>query len=316
MQAFTVACAQFAITPLDPVANVTKAVAWTRRAVDESGAQLVVLPETLTTGFAPGPAIGAGELWDLADSLPGPQSEPLQAVARDLGIYLVFGAYERGTERGIVHNSAALLGPDGSLLGVYRKTHLFPTERRAAGGWSTPGNDPVVVQTPLANIGLSICYDGDFPELFRAEALLGAEVIARPSALLRSFEIWDLTNRARAYDNHVYMVACNAVGPDAGGNYYFGHSMIVDPIAHKLAQARGTEEVISARLDPDPLKRITYGAASPMIFDHLQDRNLAAYRDILQPGRSRFEPASRVEQASGPAGAAAGQSAAGPDQRK
>ena len=102
--------------------------------------------------------------------------------------------------------------------------------------------------------------------------------------MLRSFEIWELTNRARAYDNHVYMVACNGVGPDAGGNYYFGHSMIVDPIAHKLAQARGTEEVISAALDPDPLKRITYGAASPMIFDHLQDRNLAAYRDILKPG--------------------------------
>jgi hypothetical protein len=70
--------------------------------------------------------------------------------------------------------------------------------------------------------------------------------------------------------------------------------MIVDPIAHKLAQARGTEEVISATLDPDPLKRITYRAGSPMIFDHLQDRNLAAYRGILKPGRSRFEPARRV----------------------
>ena len=78
---------------------------------------------------------------------------------------------------------------------------------------------------------MTICYDGDFPELYRAEAIMGAEVICRPSALLRSFEIWELTNRARAYDNHVYIVACNAVGPDAGGNYYFGHSMIVDPIS-------------------------------------------------------------------------------------
>jgi predicted amidohydrolase len=141
---------------------------------------------------------------------------------------------------------------------------------------------------------MSICYDGDFPELFRAEALLGAEVILRPSALLRSFEIWELTNRARAYDNHVYMVACNAVGPDAGNNYYFGHSMIVDPISHKLAQGRGTEEVIFAELDPDPIKRITYGSASPMIFDHLEDRNLDAYRDILRPGSSRFQPARRL----------------------
>jgi predicted amidohydrolase len=235
-------------------------------------------------------------------------------VAQGLGIYVVLPTYERGATRGVVYNSAALLGPNGVVLGVYRKTHLFPTERMVrppdppnsggnaspqnwgaggACGWSTPGTDPVVVETPLANIGITICYDGDFPELFRAEAIMGAEVIVRPSALLRSFEIWDLTNRARAYDNHVYIVACNAVGPDAGGNYYFGHSMIVDPISHKLAQGRGTEEIIYAELDPDPIKRITYGANSPMIFDHLQDRNLTAYRNILTPARSRFEPAKR-----------------------
>ena len=150
-----------------------------------------------------------------------------------------------------------------------------------------------MIETPLANIGLTICYDGDFPELYRAEAIMGAEVIIRPSALLRSFEIWELTNRARAYDNHVYIIGCNCLGPDAGGNYYSGHSMIVSPIAQKLAQARGTEEVCFAELDPDPIKRISYGVASPMIFDHLRDRNLAAYQNILTPAQSRFEPAKR-----------------------
>ena len=305
MQRFTAACAQFAIAPMDVSQNVALAESWTRRAAAETGASLVVLPETVTTGFAP--STGPGKLWDTVDVLPGRLSEPLQRVAQELGIYLVFPTYERGSTRGVVYNSAALLGPNGELLGVYRKTHLFPTERLAQaagdepagagkGGWSTPGTEPLVVETPLANIGLSICYDGDFPELFRAEAIMGAEVIARPSALLRSFEIWDLTNRARAYDNHVYLVACNGVGPDAGGNYYFGHSMIVSPIAQKLAQARGTEEIISAELDPDPIKRITYGANSPMLFDHLQDRNLAAYREILKPARSRFEPARHGDQ--------------------
>lgn len=293
MQRFTVACAQYAVAPMDFAENLRRSVAWTRRAADESGAQLIVLPETTTTGFTPN--VGPEALWDLVDTLPGPRFEPLQQVAQELGVYLAFGAYERGERRGIVYNSAALLGPDGALLGKYRKTHLFPTERIQPGaGWSTPGRDPVCIETPLANIGLTICYDGDFPELYRAEALMGAEVILRPSALLRSFEIWDITNRARAYDNHVYIVGCNAVGPDAGNHYFFGHSMIVDPIAHKLAQGRGTEEVVFAELDPDPLKRLTYGAATPMIFDHLQDRNLEAYRDILRPGRSRFEPARRV----------------------
>ncbi len=289
MQRFTAACAQYAITPMDTAANVAKSVAWTRRAWDESGAQLVVLPETITTGFAPD--VGPAALWDLVDTLPGRLSEPLQKVAQELNIYVVLGTYERGPERGVVYNSAALIGPSGEVLGVYRKTHLFPTERLASGGWSTPGTEPVVVETPLANIGLTICFDGDFPELYRAEALMGAEVICRPSALLRSFEIWELTNQARAYDNHVYIVACNAVGADAKGNYYFGHSMIVDPIAHKLAQARGTEEVCFATLDPDPIKRISYGVASPMRFDHLADRNLAAYRNILNPGKGRFKPA-------------------------
>lgn len=297
MQRFTVACAQFASVPMDAVANVAKAVLWTRRAFDESAARLIVLPETITTGFTPN--VGPAELWDLVDTLPGRQTEPLQAIAQALGIYLVFGTYERGPMRGIVYNSAALVGPNGDVLGVYRKTHLFPTERLTpapqgeAAGWSTPGTAPMVVETPLANFGLTICFDGDFPELYRAEAIMGAEVICRPSALLRTFEIWELTNRARAYDNHVYIVACNAVGPDAGNNYYFGHSMIVDPIAHKLAQARGTEEVCFAELDPDPIKRISYGVASPMRFDHLADRNLAAYGNILTPARSRFAPEKR-----------------------
>lgn len=290
MQRFTAACAQFACIPMDVPANLAKAVAWTQRAVDESGAQLVVLPETLTTGFVPN--VDKGALWDLADAIPGRLTELLQRISQQLGIYTVFGTYERGPERGTVYNSAALLGPNGDVLGVYRKTHLFPTE---ACGWSTPGTEPVVVHTPIASIGMTICFDGDFPELYRAEAIMGAEVIARPSALLRSYEIWDLTNRARAYDNHVYIVACNAVGADAGNNYYFGHSQIVDPIAHTLAQARGTEEVIFAELNPDPIKYITYGSKSPMVFDHLAARNLAAYQNILTPAKSRFQPAPRVD---------------------
>jgi beta-ureidopropionase len=298
MQRFTAACAQFAITPMDAAANAAKAAAWTRRAVDESGAQLVVLPETVTTGFVPD--VGPDGLWDAVDALPGRFSEPLQRVSQALGVYVVFPSYERGPERGIVYNSAALIGPSGDVLGIYRKTHLFPTERLTARcdtpacGWSTPGNDPVVIHTPLASIGLAVCYDGDFPELFRAMAIMGAEVICRPSMLTRSFEIWELTNRARAYDNHVYMVSCNGVGPDAGGNYYFGHSMIVDPIAHKLAQGRGTEEVVFAELNPDPIRFMTYGTKTPMTFDHLVDRNLAAYRNILTPAKSRFEPGKRI----------------------
>ncbi len=286
MQRFTLACAQFAVKPMAVRENIEKAAAWIERAVKENGAKLVVLPETVTTGFTPGVPVEA--LWEAVDTLPGPSLAPVIKAAQGLGTFVVFPTYERGPAPDVVYNSAALIAPDGEIWGIYRKTHLFPTERRERGGWSTPGQTPVVVQTPLANIGMTICYDGDFPELFRCEALAGAEVIVRPSALLRSFEIWELTNRARAYDNHVYMAACNAIGPDAKENYYFGHSMIVSPIAQTLALARGTEEIIAAELDPEPLRYVTYGARTPMIFNHLEDRNLAAYEKILQAPEPRF----------------------------
>ena len=78
----------------------------------------------------------------------------------------------------------------------------------------TPGDEAIVVETELGRIGLIICFDGDFPELVRIEAVLGAEIVCRPSALLRSADIWELTNRARAYDNHVYVIGANATGTD------------------------------------------------------------------------------------------------------
>src|SRR5262249_57069002 len=120
----------------------------------------------------------------------------------------------------------------------------------AGGGWVRPGDGAVVVNTPLGSIGLMICFDGDFPELARVMAVRGAEVICRPSALLRSADIWELTNRARAYDNHVYVIGANATGIRPAGVIYFGNSMIVTPIAEVVARAASHEGWVSARLDP------------------------------------------------------------------
>ena len=133
MQRFTIACAQFAVTPMAVRENVERAVAWVERAVQETEARLVVLPETVTTGFTPD--CPAEELWDRVDTLPGAMTEPVADAARGLGVYVVFPSYERGPERGVVYNTAALFGPDGEMLGRYRKTHLFPTERLSGGGW-------------------------------------------------------------------------------------------------------------------------------------------------------------------------------------
>jgi len=292
MRAFTAAAIQLApapgpLTTESVKANLDKCVDYLHRCVDATGAELVVLPETATTGFTSG--LPPEQLWDLV----GPISEPVQQAARRMSVHVVLGTYTRGESRGEVYNVAALIGPSGDLLGTYRKTHLFAGEDRRCGGWVTPGDEAVVVDTDLGRIGLIICFDGDYPELARVEAVLGAEVICRPSALLRSADIWELTNRARAYDNHVFVVGANATGVDPAGVAYFGNSMIVTPIAEVVARAASHEGWVSARLDPaTALVSLTPGSNVPQRFDHLADRNLAfieRHLDVLRrPARTPF----------------------------
>jgi len=292
MKEFIAAAVQIAAKPNDINYNLEKISFWLKAAVKEHNAELVVFPESITTGFAPG--MPPEEFYNLLNYIPGPETDQIGALARELKVHVVLPIYEKGKEKNVIMNSSILINDEGEIAGIYRKTHPFPNERLGGGGWTTPGKEAVVVETKLGKIGMIICYDGDFPELSRVLAIRGAEIITRPSALLRSFEIWDMTNKARAYDNHVYVVAVNSVGADAENNYYFGSSMIISPIAQKLAQARGTEEIISAKLDPNPLKHVTYGSNSPMIFDHLEDRNLEVYKDILKEAKSPFEPAKRI----------------------
>ncbi len=293
MKPFVAAALQVApvaapLTPETIGANVDGALEMARRCVDATGAELVVAPETVTTGFDPGRSVGPEDLWDLVAPIPGPLTEPAQKLAAELGIHLAWPTYEAGPERGTVFNSVAVIGPSGDVVGVYRKTHLFPGERR----WGTPGEDVLVVDTDLARLGSVICFDGDFPELTRIEVGLGAQVIVRPSAFLRSADIWELTTRARAYDNHVYVVAPNAVGVDAGGCVYFGNSLIVGPTAEVLARGTSQPGWVSATVGVDPMATISPGSSVRQGFDHMLERNLDLYRryhDVLEePAESPF----------------------------
>lgn len=296
MHAFTAAAIQLApepgpLTAASVKANCEKAAGWVRRCVEATGAQLVVLPESASTGFTPG--VRAEELWDVVSEIPGPVTEPLSAVAAACGVHIVWGSYERAPQRGVVYNTAVVIGPDGAILGRYRKTHPFGGELCSRGGWVTPGEEVCVVETELGRIGLIICFDGDYPELSRITAVRGAQIIARPSALLRSADIWELTNRARAYDNHVFVIGANATGADPAGVLYFGNSMIVTPIAEVVARAASHECWVSARLDPDrAMASMTPGSSVPQVFDHLADRNLELIRryadDLMRPAATSF----------------------------
>ncbi len=286
------AALQFMVEPMQVERNMKKAYEMVKACCEECNANLLVLPESFTTGFTP---LGTAEdLWDAVETMPGKQTEEVTEWCKEFNCYICFPAYERGPERGIVYNSAALIGPEG-LIGVYRKTHPFPTERLVeGGGWTTPGSEIFCADTPIGKIGIVICYDGDFPELARVTALQGAEVICRPSAFMRTFDQWELTNRARAYDNHVYWIASNGVGPDAGGAYYFGSSMITHPTGVKLTQARGSDEYVWAVLDKDPIKKVVPNTSSPQIYDHMEDRNVNVYEGIFEERKSVFEPAQRI----------------------
>ena len=278
MRAFTAAAVQIAPVPArltdDTIAaNLEHCVQMTRRCVAATGAELVVLPETATTGFTPG--CSKEELWDLVTELPGAMTEPLQEAAREVGVHLCAGTYERGPGRGVVYNSSVLIAPSGEVLGVYRKTHPFCSEIVTGGGWVTPGDTVTVCDTDLGRIGMIICFDGDYPELSRIQAVQGAEVICRPSALLRSADIWDLTSRARA------------------GVLYFGNSHIVTPIGHVVARAATHEGWVTAHLDPaDALASLTPGSNVGQSFDHLRDRNLDLIRnhrdDLERPAETPF----------------------------
>jgi predicted amidohydrolase len=292
MKEFIAAAVQIAVRPNDIKHNIQKVCHYMERAAAEHGAGLVVFPESVTTGFAPN--MPFDDFYKLLDTVPGTTIDNICEAAGKIGVHVVLPMYERDRYERIIYNSSVLIDDSGEILGIYRKTHPFPTERKEGGGWTTPGRDTPVIDTRLGRIGMILCYDGDFPELSRVLALKGAEIITRPSAFLRSYDIWELTNLARAYDNHVYMIGVNAVGPDAAENYYFGGSMIISPIAQKLAQARGCEEIVSAVLSSDPLRYVTYGTRSPMIFDHLEDRNVGVYGEILSEGKSSFEPDRRV----------------------
>jgi len=285
MKKITVSAAQFAVIPNKIKENTEKSCYFIEKAYKEGKPFLIALPETITTGFNPN--LPVAEFYELVEDINGKSVKTICDLAKKLKINIVFPTYLKTKKKYEIYNSAVIINSFGKIVGVYSKTHPFPTER----AWAKPGNKLEVFDLGAVKIGITICYEGDFPELSRILALKGAELIVRPAALLRSFEIWELTNRARAYDNHCYFLAANAVGADAGGSYYFGHSMIINPIAQKLAQARGTEEIIYAELDPDPLKYVTYGAKTPMIFEHLTDREVSLYKDILKYKKSSFKSA-------------------------
>jgi deaminated glutathione amidase len=249
-----VACVQMS-SRADKAANLERAEALVARAA-ATGADVVVLPEKWNL-IGDAEALHAG-----AEPLEGESVGAMSAWAGRHGIMLVGGSItERRDGREKLSNTCFVLDPEGEIAAVYRKIHLFDVE---VGGLvyresdaEEPGDEPVVCASDWP-IGLSVCYDVRFPELYRILALEGALLVTVPAhfTLHTGKDHWEVLLRARAIENQLYVAAAAQLGETMPGRWAYGRSLIVDPWGLVLALAPDEETVISAELDRARLEDI------------------------------------------------------------
>ena len=204
-----------------------------------------------------------------AEPLDGPVCARFGGLARELSIHLLLGSFaERSPERGRCYNTSVLFGPDGSILKAYRKIHLFDVDVSSEVSFLesrtvVPGAEVVAAETSLGTVGMSVCYDLRFPELYRALRDRGAEILTIPSAftLMTGKDHWEPLIRARAIETQCYVIAPGQQGrhDDGGLRNSWGHSMIVDPWGHVVAMASDGPGLALAEIDLDRVAKVRRG---------------------------------------------------------
>jgi len=242
--------------------------------------QLVIFPELHLPGLQPLLEPHGERPAELAVDVPGPLTERLGEIARENGVWLVPGSvYERG-EGDRVHNTCLVLSPEGELAASYRK--VFPWQPHES---SAPGDRFTTFDIPeVGRLGLSICYDGSFPETCRQLAWMGAEVVLQPTLTTTSDRNQELVlARANAIFNQLYLVSLNAGSPAA-----LGRSLIVDPEGLVRLDAGGGEELLTDVLDLDAVTRVReHGTAGVSRIWDQAVRSLPALGYPMPPGEGR-----------------------------
>jgi len=221
------------------------------------GCQFVALPEKWTV-------LGTDEQMSAAaQPLDGPAIGWARTAARELGIELLAGSIvERVSGREKSANTSVHIGPGGEIKAIYRKIHMFDVEvdgvLYAESASEQPGDEIVTSEVRGIPLGMSICYDLRFPELYRILAVRGAELIVIPSAftLTTTRDHWEVLVRARAIENQCFVVAPNQIGPHPPGHRSGGRSLIVDPWGLVLATAPDRESIAVADLDLEMLRAV------------------------------------------------------------
>lgn len=230
--------------------NLARAEEMVRQAAAR-GAQVVLLPEVFHELFFITDL--DSRYFDAAEPIPGPITEMMQKLARELEVVIIAPIYER-VERSVYYNSAAVIDADGRLLGVYRKNHIPLNTIFYEKLYFKPGNlGYPVFNTRYGKVGLLICHDRHYPEGARALALNGAEILLIPSATpdkSLSRKVWEKELCAHAIFNEVFVAGLNRTGKE-GKYIYYGHSVAFDPSGEMLAQAGADEEILLIDCDLD-----------------------------------------------------------------
>lgn len=238
----------------DKARNCARALALGSRAIARK-ARFIVLPEIFAFR---GRVRNFGGIHKVAESIPGESLRPLMTLAHRFKVFILAGSvYERARNSSKAYNTSALIDDRGVIIARYRKRHLFEAiigrKRIRERDSFIAGHKAVVAAIDNFRVGLSICYDLRFPEMYRHYSRLGAQVMCVPSAFTHETgrAHWEVLLRARAIENRCYVLAPNQADQGSHGIRHYGHSMIVGPWGEVLAQASADkEEIIYAYLDP------------------------------------------------------------------
>jgi len=282
---FTIGLIQMSCSP-DPAENLEKAV-WKTREAAGKGAQIVCLQELFRSQYFCYEE--DHRKFALAETIPGPSTERLAPVARDLGIVIVASLFEKRAA-GLYHNTAVVIGSDGNIEGLYRKMHIPDDPHYYEKFYFTPGDLGFLnFDTRFGRIGVLVCWDQWYPEGARLTAIQGANVLFYPTAIgwhpsekekhgKAQLDAWQTIQRAHAIANGVYVAAVNRVGhegPADEGIDFWGSSFVADPFGEIVAEAPSdSEAILTAECDPHRIDRVRRH------WPFLRDRRVDAYAPI------------------------------------
>ena len=263
-----------------------KAIAGIRQAAAQ-GAQIVCLQELFTSLYFCD--VEDHDNFQLAEPIPGPSTEALQPLAKELNVVIIASLFEKRAE-GLYHNTTAVIDADGSYLGKYRKMHIPDDPAYYEKFYFTPGDLGYKVwKTKYATIGVLICWDQWYPEAARITALMGAEILFYPTAIgwatsqeettnVEQYNAWQTIQRSHAIANGVHVVSVNRVGFEQDGAMKFwGGSFVSNPFGTLLSKAsHDNEEVVVTEIDLD--KTDSYRTHWPF----LRDRRIDSYGEIVK----------------------------------